>query len=219
MSALHHPSEETLARYAAGTLGSGLALVVAAHLEACSDCRRNVSLFEDVGGHLLNALAPVELAADALAKTLARIETPVMPHRSADRPRRGIIDLPTGMALPRVLQDCEIRPWRWGGPGVRWSRVGLPYDRFANVLLLRIAAGRKMPQHGHTGMELNLVLKGAYSDLDGHYAPGDLSEADAETEHQPVVDRDGECICLAALEGRIRLDGFFGRLLQPVIGV
>ena len=45
-----------------------------------------------------------------------------------------------------------------------------------------------------------------------------LVEADAETEHQPVVDADGECICLAAVEGRLRLGGFLGRLLQPLTG-
>jgi putative transcriptional regulator len=42
---------------------------------------------------------------------------------------------------------------------------------------------------------------------------------DEEVNHQPVVDQDGECVCLAAVEGRLRLSGWIGRLIQPLIGI
>jgi putative transcriptional regulator len=62
------------------------------------------------------------------------------------------------------------------------------------------------------------VLKGSFSDARGRYGPGDLDEADDDVQHQPIVDNDGECICIAALEGQMKLRGFFGRLIQPLIG-
>jgi putative transcriptional regulator len=45
-----------------------------------------------------------------------------------------------------------------------------------------------------------------------------MDEADDEVQHQPVVDKDGECVCIAALEGHMRLRGVFGRMIQPLIG-
>ena len=40
-----------------------------------------------------------------------------------------------------------------------------------------------------------------------------------DVEHQPVVDKDGECICLAAMEGKMRFKNVIGRTLQPVCGI
>ena len=214
----HHPTDFSLARYAAGTLERGPALVIAAHLEACGACRERVSDFEMIGGAFLEDLPPVAMEPHALSRAFARIEMPAGVATAAIRRPVRALEPIEGLSLPRALRQCDIGRWRWGGPGVRWSRVGLPGDERADVKLLRIGAGRKMPHHGHTGTEFTLVLKGSFSDETGHYRPGDLVEADAETEHQPVVDADGECICLAAVEGRLRLGGFLGRLLQPLTG-
>ena len=46
---------------------------------------------------------------------------------------------------------------------------------------------------------------------------GDLEEADQETLHQPRVVSDEPCLCVAALDGQILLDGWLGRLIQPFI--
>ena len=50
----HHPSDLTLARLAAGTLGAGPRLVVATHLSGCSQCRGRLQSFETVGGAMLD---------------------------------------------------------------------------------------------------------------------------------------------------------------------
>ena len=119
---------------------------------------------------------------------------------------------------PESLDACGVGPWRWIGPGVRWSRVTIPGDDAANVMLLKVAAGRKLPDHTHAGFEYTQILKGSFSDSRGRYDPGDMDEVDDSVEHQPIVDQEGECICLAAIEGHMRLRGFFGRMLQPLIG-
>lgn len=218
MTPAHHPSEETLARYAAGTLAAGPRVVVATHLLGCPACQAHVADLEAVGGALLEAIEPSPLAPEALARTLAMIDAPAPAAAPAAASAKKLPDLPEGFALPAPLLECEIGRWRSLGPGIRWSRLRVPADPKANVMMLRVAAGKELPEHGHTGTEYTQVLFGSYSDGQGRYQPGDLLEADADMEHQPIVDPDGECICLAAIEGRMRLHSFVGRLLQPLIG-
>lgn len=214
MTIRHHPSAETLLRYVAGTLPAGPTIVVATHLAACPACRSNVADLEAAGGVLLENLTPAPLAPDALATILARIDQPPEPIR-----RTQAAPLPGPADLPASLHAFARRPWRWLGPGIRCSRVVVPRDPRANVMLYRIGPNRRLPEHGHTGTEFTQVLSGSFSDARGRYFPGDLVEADGETEHQPVVDADGECLCLAALEGRMVLLGFVGRLLQTFVDI
>lgn len=223
MTIRHHASDETLLRYAAGQLPAGPARVLAVHLATCACCRERLAAFEAVGGALLEATAPVPMAPDAFAAALRAIDleegaaaaamdaTPI--HAEARAPAM----LPGGIPLPAPLRDCEIGPWRWIGLGVRASTVRLPEDPQARLTLLRVGPGRKLPEHGHVGTEFTQVISGSFSDGYGRYGPGDLSEMDQDIEHQPVVDPESECICLAALEGSMRLNGFFGRLVQPFV--
>ena len=68
------------------------------------------------------------------------------------------------------------------------------------------------------GRGVYLILKGWLFDDRGAYGPGDFDEAGDETDHQPVVGPDGECICLAALDGDTRLHSRLGRWLRPFVG-
>ena len=75
----HHPSEATLAAYAAGTLPGALALVAATHLGRCGACRGSLATLEATGGALLAELAPVPLSVDALDQLLTRLDDPPPP--------------------------------------------------------------------------------------------------------------------------------------------
>ena len=85
--------------------------------------------------------------------------------------------------------------------------------------MLRINPGLKMPEHGHGGEEMTLILKGAYRDEFGRFAAGDIADLDHHVEHQPRVDSPEPCICLIATETKARFKGRIGRLLQPLIGI
>jgi putative transcriptional regulator len=207
---VHHPSDESLARLAAGTIGAGPRLVIATHLSGCPQCRARARAFEAVGGAMLEEAAPRLLRPDAFARTLARLEQPDVPV--APRPVLH-------PELPGPLNRYPIGPWRFVQPGLRWRRLTLPEDPDANVIMLKVGAGRKVPQHTHVGTEFTQVISGAFSDALGHYGAGDCVEADEDIDHQPVVDSDSECVCLAAVEGRLRLHGWIGRLFQPLIGI
>lgn len=217
MTISHHPSDETILRLAAGTLGAGPALVVSVHLEGCSVCRDRLTRFEAVGGAILNGMAPAPLAPDLFARTLKRLEAD-RPSRSNRREALRRRPPVLGIELPRAIQGCEIGPWRWLGPGFRWSKVKIPGSPGAKVMLLKGKAGLRLPAHGHSGTEFTQILTGSLSDARGRYVPGDLDEAGDDVDHRPVVGQEAECVCLAALEGDTRLHGILGRLLRPVVG-
>lgn len=201
-------------RLAAGRLPAGPARVVAVHLAGCPECRERFCTFEAVGGALLEAVEPVPLAPGAFAAALAALDGDAAPVPAA-LPAPPML-LP-GIPLPAPLHDCRMGPWHWIGVGVRASTLRVPEDPSARLTLLRVGPGRKLPEHGHFGTEFTQVLVGSFSDSFGRYGPGDLSEMGHEIEHQPVVDPEGECICLAALEGGMRLTGMLGRLIQPFV--
>jgi putative transcriptional regulator len=215
MTINHHPSDETLLRLAAGTLGAGPALVVSVHLEGCALCRERVAKFEAAGGAILEEMPPAPLAADLFGRTVQRLEaipsTPVREPAPKKQPALGI-------ELPLAMRHCEVGPWRWLGPGFHWSKVKLAESPEAKIMLLKGRAGLHLPAHGHTGLEFMQVLSGSLSDERGRYFPGDLDEADDAVDHRPVVGSESDCICLAALEGDTRLHGMLGRLLRPLVG-
>jgi putative transcriptional regulator len=76
-----------------------------------------------------------------------------------------------------------------------------------------------VPEHTHQGLELTLVLSGAFSDSTGHYAAGDLQEADNEIQHQPRADAGKDCICLAITEAPLLFKRFAARVVQPILGI
>lgn len=211
MTITHHPEGSTLMSFAAGSLGEALGAVVASHLDLCAACRRAVRQMEQLGGVLMERLADdrarmIDVPAPSVGKQLALQEArPAVP------------------GLPRALSRLVDRPldqldWRGLAPGIRQFRLPLSAGTEGTLRLLRVEPGRALPEHGHSGTELTLVLAGAYRDELGRFARGDVADVDAETEHRPVVEMDGVCICLVASERPLRLKGL-ARLLQPFAGI
>jgi putative transcriptional regulator len=212
----HHPDDAWLLEHAAGRLHGGDALVVATHLETCEACRAAVRRFEQAGAALVLDEPAVPMSDHALARTLARLDAPTALVAPPALPRPA---LPAGMNWPRSLRRCEVSRWRPLAPGMRWSRVRLPWDRSANVMLLRIAAGVRLPRHTHTGSELTQVLHGAFDDGRAVLGRGDFDATDSSVHHQPVAEAGcGECICLASVDGHLRFDGWLSRWLGALAG-
>jgi putative transcriptional regulator len=209
MTIRHHPSDETLAAFAGGALDLARRLVVASHIERCPHCQRLAGDFAVVAGAMLDKLPPTPMSANALERTLARAGQPVA--RSTSYTSESEPDLPEAIrAYPRGK-------WRWAGPGLQYRSIALPEGAGASLFMLKGAPGTQLPEHTHTGSELTLLLKGSYTHESGQFAQGDFEEADDDVEHQPTVDGDGECICLVALDGRLKLNGVLGALLNPFI--
>ena len=88
-----------------------------------------------------------------------------------------------------------------------------------DLRLIKIAPGQVMPEHGHGGSELSLILDGSYTDAMGRFGVGDLADLDEEVEHKPAADRKTGCVCLIAVEQKARLKGLFARMVQPFVGL
>ncbi len=216
MNPRYHPSDETLARAAAGTLADGPALVVGTHLAGCAACRAKLRQFEAVGGALLEQLPPTPMAADSLARALAAIDAGepdavAVDVRAIVRPAR-----PDDIVLPGPLADCQIGNWRRLAPGIRFSRVLTPGRQSTGIVIYRVAANTRLPEHGHSGTEFTQVLHGTLCDGHKRFLPGDLVEADADVEHEPFAGPDGECVCLAAVDGKLIIHSLIGRMVQSL---
>ncbi|SFA99255.1 anti-ECFsigma factor, ChrR [Poseidonocella pacifica] len=208
----HHPTDALLLAYAAGALPEAFSLVIAAHISLCDQCRAQSESFDAVGGSLLAQAEDKDVPPPDLEATLARI-------RKGPATRRA---LPRDPVFPAPLADYlgggvdRVR-WRPVGMGVR--QAILPTSRTASARLLYIPAGTAVPDHSHKGLELTLVLQGAFADADGHFGRGDLEVADDCVDHAPMADIGEDCICLAATEAPLRFNAFFPRLAQPFLRI
>src|SRR5690606_23925007 len=184
MDIKHHLSDELLSGYAAGTLAEGWSIAVATHLALCPACRSRLKQFEQIGGQLLDAIEPQKLEASNWDSFKDRLQkTPQLMEHSAPRFE---IDQPA--VIPEPLRFYV------GGdlPDLKWKSLGrgayqLPIetgDRETQVRLLRIPGGKPVPEHGHGGRELTLVLSGSFHDGTWLFTRGDIEEVDAELLHQ-----------------------------------
>jgi putative transcriptional regulator len=215
----HHPADDQLLAFAACTLPIGLRLVVQTHLELCPACRAQVAALRAIGGAVIDEQEAAPLRADALARAMSRIDElettpPAVPRKLSAPP-----PLPVGATWPRALADCSATRWRRIGPGMRWCRVTVPGAPEANLFLLRIGAGKYLPSHTHSGIEMTQVIYGRFHDGRALFGPGDFDLADGEVHHQPVVQDGGECICVAAVEGRLKFDGVIARWFGSLVGM
>jgi len=204
----HHIPEPMLVAYAAGGLEHSFALVVAAHVSLCDECRAQLGAHEAVGGAILEAQAVQPVSATMKDVILARLDD--LPERDPDPvyDRSGAYPGPVMAAL-----KGKAPRWKSVGKGVR--QCILHTDDESSVRLLYIPPGQAVPDHGHRGIELTLVLQGAFSDETGRFGVGDLEVADDTVEHTPVAEPASPCICLAATDARLEFKGMVPRILQP----
>ncbi|MBF9029599.1 transcriptional regulator [Rhodobacterales bacterium HKCCE3408] len=210
----HNISDELLMSYAAGALSQAFDIVVASHVSLSPDSRVRLDGFESIGGAVLDEMDAADLAEDSLDRALARIE--------GVEPEPREIRLRSDAVLPEPVQklvggDIDAIEWRGIGMGVK--QAVLHDDDHGTARLLYIPAGGEMPRHTHRGLEMTLVLQGAYSDEDGRYGRGDIEVAGQETHHSPTAEAGEACICLIATDARLKFDGLLPRIAQPFIGI
>jgi len=211
----HHLSEPILMAYAAGTLPEAFNLVVATHISMCDECRAALVEYEAVGGEVMLDADPVDIAEDALAATLAMIDNGGM-QASAGPVRKSAGNLPAPLQ-DYVKGEFDNLKWRKVGGGV--SQHVLKTSKDASVRLLRIPAGTAVPDHGHRGTELTLVLQGAFKDEEDRFGAGDVEVANEDLHHTPVAEDGQDCICLAATDAPLRFNGLIPRIAQRFVGI
>lgn len=212
MTIKHHLTEDLLMGYAAGTLPEAFSLVVASHISMCDTCRAALESYEALGGAVLEERG-VDMAEDGLAACLARLDD------------TRVLERPAPVApgtLPAPLRDYvggDIDAIRWRPVGGGVKQAILPTSDSASARLLFIPAGAAVPDHGHRGMELTMVLQGAFADDSDRFARGDVEVANEAMQHMPVADIGEDCICLAATDAPLKFRSLIPRMLQPLLKI
>lgn len=206
----HHIPEALIAAYVAGNLPQPFALVVAAHISLCVECRAAYHGHQAIGGAVLEETDAARLSAGLKDRVLAMLDTPERTEPSYAR---------SGVYPGPVVEALKGAPPRWKpmGLGVRQSILGAGPE--GTVRLLHIPPGQAVPAHSHKGLELTLVLQGSFSDATGRFGIGDVEVADQDLEHTPVAGEGPPCICLAATSMPLKFNAFLPRLLQPLFRI
>jgi putative transcriptional regulator len=206
----HHPAEELLLDYAAGSASPTEALLLATHLAYCDICRRAVKAARAIGGMLLNTLEPMRLPPNMLNRTLAAIdacrrdEPPAPPPLSAflasQMAEAGWKRLPNGFRMRRVSagkgtdEKGEGRAWLFDSP-----------------------PGLTLLPHRHVGDEWTVVLSGVFHDGERTYRVGDFAHRDHGETHQPSIGEGERCVSLIMVRESPRYTTMAGRLAAPFI--
>jgi putative transcriptional regulator len=225
----HHISDALLLDYASGNLSEGWSLAVATHLALCPSCRRTLDAMEGAAGALLDkVVAERPVSTNDWEAMKARITCEQAGEQAVkERPPAVTRPVPaqpsTRTVLPEPLRsyvgaDVSGLKWRALGRGAYQIRIDTG-DPATQVRLLKIPAGKPVPEHTHEGRELTLVLSGSFRDGDDLFARGDLEEADGSLLHTPTATEGEDCICLAVTEAPLKFSSWIVRMIQPILKI
>jgi putative transcriptional regulator len=219
MKITHHPDVATLMSCAAGSQPEAFAAVVASHLSMCPACRAEVARMQEIGAALFDKLTPAAMNGPCPVARLRAAEA----DGTADAEAMSLgsaagVDVPAPL-VPLVGTRLDGVPWRRLAPGIQHHPIALSTGCCGDLRLIKVAAGKALPEHGHVGEELTLILRGSYEDRLGIYRAGDVADLDEDVEHRPTACPEQGCICLMATEGKLRFKGLLARLLQPLLGL
>ena len=210
----HHPQDDILLSYTAGALGESWSLAIASHLTFCPECRDSVAVAEELGGFLLESHDTAPLSDLALALAQEQIEQQSVEPVSNISPILSSLPMPLRNYVGDTLDNLK---WQSIGGGAHQYMITTNDNDQAR--LLQIPAGRPVPEHGHGGRELTLVLSGNFSDQNGKFAAGDIEDVSEEVTHQPFAGEGDDCICLVVTDAALRFKSFIPRIVQPFISI
>ncbi|MBS0252193.1 MAG: cupin domain-containing protein [Proteobacteria bacterium] len=211
MTIKRHPNPENLMSCAAGSMPEALAAVMACHMTICPRCRKELAFLDSVGAALLEDISPTPL--------VMKMPSPNVPARQpksiAENSIKSDVPAPLRKFVGNRLADIN---WKRVTPGIWQFPIPLAKHSNSSLKLIKVGAGLKLPDHGHSGLELTLVLQGAFSDEFGSYEVGDVVEMGEDVAHAPVAAEETGCICLIASEGPMRFHGLLARIVQKFTG-
>ena len=213
----HHLTDSLLMAYSAGNLPEAFNLIVAAHVTMCDECRARLASFDSVGGALLDEGDAVSIDDNSFAETMRLINSGAVASQIKQPQQPNVKAVLPAPVRDYVGGDLDKVKWRPIGMGVK--QAILPTSKDASIRLLYIPAGTAVPDHGHRGMELTLVLQGAFVDETDRFGPGDIEIAGEELNHTPIADIGEDCICLAATDAPLRFNKLIPRIAQPFLRI
>ncbi|ODS22762.1 hypothetical protein AB835_12310 [Candidatus Endobugula sertula] len=215
----HHPTDELLSAYCAGSLPLSQALCLSAHIEMCKTCQTNSQRLSQLGAYIFNHTKPATVNNDLKEKIFSQLDQ--RPYHLKTTERKSMAAGHASAEVPKCLKQFVASNY----DELNWHRVSFAIRQAnictggngAQVSLMRIKAGGKAGLHTHMGNEFTTVLKGAFSDESGLFQQGDFVVRDSQHKHRPAATKDSECICLTVLEAPIQFTGYFTRWLNPLL--
>ena len=212
------PIDSLIAAYAAKTLSTPLAALVAAHLELKPENRAYAAALEAVHGVFLAELRPVPLA--GRDRRLVNIfASPDLAPAPAAPPR--LSQEHTAM-LPQALRrlagrDFADLAWRNAASGVKEAPLR---DASGAARFVSVRPGKRLPMMREDGLAAAIVLAGCLSDHSGDHGRGDIILVGDEADDEPVAKGDGDCVCFVVSEPEspAKGPGALRRALQRMIG-
>lgn len=217
MKITHHPEAESLMSCSAGSMPEAFAAVMATHLTQCPKCRSDLAFLENVGAVMFESLHPAPVCGDAAVMSMRASEADAGAGSESHDLGVSHSEMPASLAA-LIGGSLDAVEWKRVTPGVWQHIIPLHSQARGDLRLMKIAPGQVIPEHGHSGSELTLILKGSYRDATGHYLTGDVADMCGETGHSPIADPVEGCICLVATDGRMKFKGVLARMVQPFTG-
>lgn len=209
--------QSLLQEYVAGTLDGAHRLVVSSHIQLSPFARALIYDYEALACAMIDKYCqPVPMADKALSRVLHKLDDKQRHRSKADSAYTPCADgdLPDSLRERLGCSPQEIR-WKRLFKGAKRYRVPLEC-RSSKAEMMRMAPATRTPEHSHRGLEVTLVLQGAFSDNNQTYRRGDLMVSDNETQHKPVACPEMGCTCLVVTGAPVRLKGL-ASLLNPFL--
>ncbi|CDZ60570.1 Transcriptional activator ChrR [Neorhizobium galegae bv. orientalis] len=202
-----------IAHYVSGSLPEPAHVLVGSHLEMQASAGKLAGLMEGFAGDILHMIPPVALSAreHRLAEIFASAAPAEPPARIFEKS-----GFPTSLRAYAGTDLPDIR-WKTKLPGLRHHLIERSKD--VETSLLWVRPGRALPQHGHLGLEMTLVLDGEFHDHRGNFGKGDVSIADEVLDHRPIAGKRGPCLCFSVLFAPIALSGSTLRFFGDLVGL
>lgn len=209
----HHPHVDILTEHAAGVLPLAQSACVSAHMNYCASCNRTVTQLQQVGEALFCAADPEPVGDALLERVMARLDE----EAPLSYARGGLDEHGTPALISRLMRgDFSDISWKKVTDALRQSLISTGDPNF-EFSLMHIAAGGEIPEHGHRGSEMTLVLQGGFSDDAGSYHPGDFIFRGPGDTHAPRAFADEDCICLAVVDQPLKFTGLKYRWMNPFL--
>ncbi len=216
MSMKHHLDDATLMSCAAGSQPEALAAVVGSHLAVCHQCASALKGFERIGAAMFDDITPAPVARPVPVVTMRAAETEEDQQKIKSTELSG--DVPRHL-VALVGRHLDSIQWKRLASGIWHYPLPLSQGADGDLRLIKVAPGVALPEHGHGGSEMTMVLRGSYRDKVGEFRAGDVADLGDDIEHAPVADPVTGCICLVATDKPAKFKGLVARLLQPLTGM
>ncbi len=213
-----HPDLSTLMSYSSGTLSLAFSTLVTSHIETCDHCKEIVQIGNELGASMMENDIGNKDKTEDFNEFLNKL------NNKSNKSEIKEIDFDHNSEVPASLQryigtDLDEIQWSFFAPGIQKSQVKISDKSNCHLTFLKIKPNKKIPEHGHKGGELTLVLKGAFEDENGTYAAGDIADHDKSTHHEPVVSSKEDCICVIATDGPMVFKSMIANMYQSIVRI